>query len=265
MLNTLLIYTAILPLVLGVFVAISARAPQPLIQVVVAGVALLIVYYGLEGLPPFPPVASKHKLFYGLLAIGAVSLIPRVGVAAAIAVAAATVIWIGQRRLSGGAIPPGFVALVLPLAATWFAARPTATDTGFIWPVPILVWAIAGSIISVDGGYIGSGQVLGALAALTGGALLATYGGLLAKLANRPGLSETATALFIAAGVAMLAGTAFFAPKLSVPAIFLQHLVLVVPFFAPRIPVTHPLLRPVAIGVVSAIAAAPAVLVALFS
>lgn len=262
MLNALLLYTVFVPFALGLIVAATHVSPRPFVQGVAVFVALAAIYLGLEGLPPFPPVASKHKVFYVFLALGGVALLPRLSTPGLIALAALAVLWIGQRRLAGGALPPAFFAVLVPLPAIWFAGR-ASLDTRFRWPVPVLVWLIGGAVISVDGGYIGSGQMLGALAAFAGGALLMAFGALALQSRHQPGLRAAAGAAIIAAGIAALAGTAFFAPKLNVVALALLNLVLLVPFAAPRLLPLPAVLRPLILGALSAIAVAPAVLVAL--
>lgn len=278
-----MVVTAALPFVLGLLLGVAARLAvvrTPAVGVLLWGVVVLFLYWDTLGPPVFPPVAASQKLiFLGIagivigLAAGMLGS-RRLGALVAAALVAGF-LWLGWRRLTGGAIDSVVgvaivVAILAAIGAFLLLAAPAAAGGGverpFLRPAAVLAMSFAGAIISVLGASIVVGQFLGSLAALTGGYCLFLY---LATLAGRSvdGWSQGITALVLFAAATALLQTALLAPKANPVALLIAPLSL----FGPRL-VAGPLrsflpdaqpLRPLVAGVLAAIPAILAVLAAI--
>lgn len=237
-------------------------------------VALLAIYWLLEGLPPFPPIAAKQKLFYliVLLAVPA-ALAPRLGAVGwallSTALMSAAFVWLGINKFAGGPalvtfLPVAGVALLLISGAS-FIPQDGSRHAGFAAPLAILAMALAGAALALVGAFIGLAQLLGATAALIGGYLAPRYL-LLLSGGSPPAIAMTPDThwFVLAVVVVMLLLTSLLAPNVSLAAMALLA-------FTPAVAAATPPLRSVAYpivpllsGILAAIPAAAAVLVALW-
>ncbi|MDC0739544.1 hypothetical protein N6L24_14740 [Cognatishimia sp. SS12] len=244
MLLTLALTTVAIPLVLGVFLACGVQftSAKAALLALFASVLILVVYYLLEGVPPFPPISSKHKLAYLLILIGVVGFgfgamknAPKTLIALVVGLVALG--WIAQRKIASDPFQPElFLALLPVLGLTGNTAlRAELRQDLFLWPIMTLALAIAGAIVSVLGGYIGLAQMLGACAALTGGYLALTYlrVAVLGKAVDA-GKAAALNWVLLASVSIILLSIAVFASKLSSLAFVLLCLLYAIPFVAAR-------------------------------
>ena len=191
MLTQILFTTVLLPLVLGVVIALvagGASARSILLTALLIPVAAAIASVSIEGLPPFPPIAAKQKLPVLLLIGGVVfavlSVLSRqfanrwilslVGVVSL----AAPAWWLGRNVLASNTTKAATLAVVLVIVAIEIAAvsgRRAQKPSSAALPAALLATAIATALAAIMGGYIGMAQMNGALAALFGGWLLVRY------------------------------------------------------------------------------------------
>jgi hypothetical protein len=268
MFSDLMISTIHAPLLCGLGLGLFALFRQRPAQIlVVATVLLLAVYVWLEGLPTFPPVASKQKLVYLLLLAGLVAFAtPRrflpILTAGFLILAA---VWLGWAKISQGglfAIAPVLAPVLAPIMAATVASRSlTKADTGnFLGPLALLVFAIGGAVLSLLGVFVGFAQVSGACAAFVGGVLVVLYAAMLTGRDVSLGAPATVFLLLALTSVVILIG--LFAPEINVLALIILAATLVMPAFVPlfsRLPV---FLRPVMQGAATAVPAACAVALA---
>ena len=163
------------------------------------GLAFLAAYWVLEGIAPFPPVASKQKIFYlAILAVAAGLALEATGasrkatVAVAIAFPLIALLWLAQRPLFGAPTLALIVKLAILYAASllvfWrldaasragHGARDDTAHTepaaGLRAPSMLLVSAFAAGIISLFGAFIGLAQLSIATGAILGGYMLVNY------------------------------------------------------------------------------------------
>jgi len=163
-----------------------------------AALAFLPAYLILEGVAPFPPVASKQKLMYLAIVAIALGFVLEIGVAGRVAVrvlaalyAAGALAWLAANTLSRGPSTMDWIELaVLWVAGTlvlWFldqAARPDGGDRddestrgGVHAPSLLLVAALAGGAVSLLGAFIGFAQLSIAIGAIFGAFMLVNYVG----------------------------------------------------------------------------------------
>lgn len=191
MLNQILLTSVLLPLALGIVIALAGKAASSrgiLLTALLIPVAGAIASVSIEGLPPFPPVAAKQKLPLLLLTGGVVFavlgvllrqfanrwIIALVGVVSL----ALPAWWLGKNVLAANATKATTLAVVLVIVAIEVAAvsgRGTRRASPAALPAALLATAIGTAITAIMGGYIGMGQMNGALAALFGGWLLVRY------------------------------------------------------------------------------------------
>lgn len=273
--SDLIVNTVVLPLGLGLVAGLLALGAgrQRLALWLVALVLVGAVVWRLEGFPPFPPVASKHRLAYALAALmllaPLVTALPRLPrILAGIALLAAALAYIGMTKLFAAAAWPGAL-LLLPLPVLLGAglgllgtARP-APDDFYAPRLALLLTAIGGAVIALIGGFVGMGQLSGALAAAIGGTLIVAYG---AQLAGRPGPSgaahDAANWLFGAVLAAILIIVTLFAPTPDPVAMLVLALTPLSVTVMPRLVGIDARLRPILFGFVAALPAAAAVLIA---
>lgn len=279
-----MVTTAALPLLLGIVLALLARfalASPSLVLALLWSALLLFFYWDTLGPPVIPPVAASQKLIYLALAGIVLGLLAGrmrgdrsvAGLGAAALLAA--FLWLGWRRLAGGAfdtqmaaallvglllVAGGFILLALPASSSPSAEEP------FLAPAAVLAMSLAGAIVSVLGASIVTAQLLGALAALTGGWCLVQYLAVLrGGVANAWGRSVEFLALYAASTVLMQ--VALLAPKAHPVALLLSALPPLVAALVPgplgRLASRARPLRPLVAGLLIAAPAGLAMLVAL--
>lgn len=269
---SLLFTTVVIPLILGVALSASAIATsgRTLILSGLTLLAALLVYFVLEGLPPVPPVSSKHKIFFvflvlGLVGAGAAGQNKKAGPLVTVGLLLVALFWIGQRKIMSNPLQfELFLALGPVIGAGVASAAPSKqTDSPFLWSATLLCLAIAGSLVSVLGGYIGLAQMLGAFAALMGGMLAVAY--IAVHIVGRPvpfpSMSASVWSLSVVIST-ILISVAIFASKLSTPAFVLVCLIYGAPFIAARFVSVQKWWAPFAMGAVPAVPAVMAVAIA---
>ena len=132
-----------------------------------------------------------------------------------------------------------------------------------MWPAALLAYAIGGSLLSLIGIFVGFAQVMGAFAAWIGGFLAVQY---VLILTGRQGNALPPLALWIAllSLVSTSLVVALFAPDASLSAFAMLSLVLVVPTVMPDFSGLSPQVRPFVFGLLAAVPAAAAILIALW-
>ncbi|TPN84922.1 hypothetical protein FJ987_13100 [Mesorhizobium sp. CU2] len=281
-----MVTTAALPLLLGIVLAVIAR-PRPALPasssvLTLAWSALLLFFYwDTLGPPAVPPVAASQKLIYlAFVGIG-VGLLPArilsartAGALAGVAVAAA-LFWLGWRRISGGALDLQMIAAIVAgalaiIGAAMLMSRtasvPPTVEEPFLAPAAVLATALSGAIISVLGASIVTGQLLGSLAAMTGGWCLVQYVATLRGSAAAP-WSKGVEFLLLYANATVLIQVALLAPKANPAALILSPLPMIVAALAHG-PLQGLLpgarsLRPLIAGILIAIPAILAILAAI--
>lgn len=261
---SILFTTAVLPLLVGLAFAAVVYLVRPgaALLSVAAAVAMLVVAYLLEGLPPLPPVSSKHKLPYvfgllGLLTAGAVAIRGAMHPALAALAGLAALAWIAIRKLSADPFAPELVLALMPVAGMALAAAGSKerNEPPLLWPGFTIITALSGAYISVSGGYIGLAQILGALAALTGGFALVVFVRHLTGREAAPATTAAPVWVFVATLSVVLASIAAFASKLSAPAFAILCLGYLTPLVARRLVKSNAWWAPVAQGSVTLIVA----------
>lgn len=279
-----MVTTAALPLLLGLMLALLARFAFPASSRILSllwAALLLFFYLDMLGAPVVPPIAASQKLIYLAFAGIVLGLLPErvltgrtAGVLAAAAIAAA-ILWLGWRRIASGSLDLQMVAAaiagLLMIAGTAMlvhmrAGSSLSAEQSFLAPAAVLAVFVAGAIISVLGAAIVTGQLLGSLAALTGGWCLVQYvaslrGGIAA------GWSKGVEFPLLYAAATILIQVALLAPKANPVALMLSPLPLIVAALVPGplqglLPGAGPL-RPLVAGLLIAIPAMLAVLTAI--
>ena len=284
MIGNLLVWTVLVPLVLGLVLGLFSRfagSHRALAGGLLFLVAVLLVIL-VEGAPVFPPVAGKQKLPFALAGLAVAFLIAgtirrRINAFSAsilaLVVTGAPALWVGYRLLAANPAKAGLVAAILAffavMAALFFRGPDTARSAGPSPLIGLLFVFIATAVVSVTGGYIGLAQVSGALAAVTGGWLLVSYVALMRgdEAALDPG-PEPRLAFLVLSGLVMVL-TTLFAPSANPVALGLAALPLAVIAWLGRgegsFVALAPALRPVLSGVLSALPALAAILVSVFA
>ncbi|MEM8795181.1 MAG: hypothetical protein AAGE61_06410 [Pseudomonadota bacterium] len=259
----LLLTGVLAPFLLGIGLAITCAASSRLSQhsyaiiaSVFAAFAVLIIYWLLEGIPPLPPVASKHKLGYvlcfgGLLTVGLLTWTTAHRAIIAVIVLGASIFWIGIRKFSGedGLFLTLWFALPLLIFAAASHLNVRQSNSAYLWPVTTLIFAVTAAIVSLLGGYIGMAQMCGALAAFIGGYLIVRYAAeLIGRGDSIPNLPNAVTCLILFAVTAAFSSSLLFAPKLNPFAGFATLLILLVPAYAARFERLPSRIQPVAMA-----------------
>jgi hypothetical protein len=134
----------------------------------------------------------------------------------------------------------------------------------FSWVTALLIYATGAAILSLLGSFVGFAQALGVYAAWCGGCLAVSYG---LMIVRGPGAAAPlgGTALLVSlyglVSVSFMVG--LFAPAIDSIAFAVLALGLLAPRATTRLSRLSPLLRPWVIGLLAAIPAAAAVLLAL--
>ncbi|TGQ68320.1 MAG: hypothetical protein E5V49_16025 [Mesorhizobium sp.] len=240
-LGNAMVITAALPLLLGIVLALLSRfavaASSPVLTLLWAAL-LLFFYCDTLGPPVMPPVAASQKLIYLAFAGIFIGLLPerilagRTASALAVVALATAFLWLGWRRIAGGSLDmPMIAALAVALLALIGAAMLTAQPSSpslsaeepFLAPAAALSLSLSGAIVSVLGASIVTGQLLGSLAALTGGWCLVQY---LATLRGgaASAWSKGVEFLLLFAAATVLIQIALLAPKANPLALILSSL-----------------------------------------
>ncbi|CAN7422914.1 hypothetical protein LJR030_004355 [Rhizobium sp. LjRoot30] len=285
MLQQILLTTIVLPLVLGVLISIAGNGSSSARLAIAAfaiPVAAAVVSMAIEGLPPLPPVAAKQK--FPLLLIGAglvfaiLSFVLKQGLGrlSAIILAAISLAipawWLGRNVLAANPTKATTLAIVLVILAVLLALfsanrdGQTRQSAPAALPAALLWTAIASALAAIFGGYIGMAQMNGGLAALFGGWLLVRYVSYMRGSDDAFALTGIAAFAAIWTAAVSLAMTVLFAPSAAPAALILAALPLAVAYALqargigfvgqPRF------LRPLASGVITAIPAICAILIA---
>jgi len=279
-----MVTTAALPLVLGMVMALLARVALPPFSPVlslVSAALLLFFYWDTLGPPVMPPVAASQKLIYLSFAGIVAGLLPERLLSAAVAVKlvaaalAVALLWLGWRRIAGGALDlqmiaaliAGLLAIVGAAMLLSLKASPSPpAEEPFLVPAAMLALCLAGAIISVLGASIVTGQLLGSLAALAGGWCLVQYIAVL-RGGSSTAWSKGTELILIYAAATVLIQVALLAPKANPLALMLSPLPLAVAALVPGslrrlVPGARPL-RPLVAGLLIAAPAILAILTAL--
>ena len=155
-----------------------------------AGIGVIIgfcvAYVLMEGLPLFPPPASKQKVLYLALAGGLIGLVidlahrpPFLERAAAIALPGFALLWLGSRQLAKG--PE--VSLLVLMVVLWAGSSivlwrisDQRRDGGLNAALLVMVMAIGVALIAYYGRSASLAMLSGALAAAAGAVALCLYG-----------------------------------------------------------------------------------------
>ena len=279
-----MVTTAALPLLLGIALALLARFALPAASPVLtlAWAALLLFFYlDTLGPPVVPPVAASQKLIYLAFAGIVIGMLPErllgsraAGVLVGIAILAA-LFWLGWRRIATGAfdlqmisaIAVGLLVLVGVALLISLQAQPSpSVEEPFLMPAAMLALSLSGAIVSVLGASIVTGQLLGSLAALTGGWCLVQYLTTL-RGGEAAAWGKGVEFLLLYAAATVLIQVALLAPKANPAALVLSSLpplaaVLVRGRLRGLVPGVRPL-RPLIAGLLIAVPAMLAIVTAI--
>ncbi|RVD38155.1 hypothetical protein EN742_18400 [Mesorhizobium sp. M4A.F.Ca.ET.020.02.1.1] len=280
-----MVTTAALPLVLGIALGFVGRASTlsawPA-AVLTWAAAAIFFYWDIMGAPVLWPTAASQKLIYLALLGAAFALSAennpnlRVQAGGAALLIVVALLWLSWRKLLSGVdlqlATAAVVALLIAaglVALLWIkGAAPSAqTEKPFLFPAAVLSVGFAGAITSVLAASIVVGQLLGSLAALTGGYCL--FGFIEFLVARRSSFGwRTGTAILMLLCVAFpLIQTSLLAPKINhVAALLATMPPLVAWLVSGRLQFLLPSARaprPLAAGFLIAVPAILAVLIAL--
>ncbi len=283
MMNQLILTTIAGPFMLGIAAALAAvMVPnrRGLMLALLVPLAAIAIHFMLEGVPAFPPVSAKQKMpvilfaaavLFGILAFarqqpGRVTSM----VLTAIPLAAATW-WLGKTVLPANPVKSAVVLAIFTVAAcavglSTAASAKARQGHSSALPTALLSVSAVAAITAAFGAFVGMAQVNGALAAFIGGWLLVTYIRFLRgddeALALR-GYEGVAFAFVISIHVIM---TALFSPKAAPAALVMAAMPLAVAAFILVQGVTLErfprALRPIAAGIVTALPAILAIVIA---
>lgn len=218
--------TAIVPFAVAFALALIVRAAGGRVlghrlAAIAIGAGFFVAYYLIDGIPAFPPAATKHKVFYVAaagLALGVVldlaGLTRAGGHLLAFLLPAGALYWLRQNQIAAGASG----ALIATLAALFLVSivvywrqaasargsdEPASSSAALFPPIQLLVAAIGLGGIALLGISLGFGSLGLALAAASGGYLLASY---LAHAFAGRGLGYGATGAFGGGGLWLALG-----------------------------------------------------------
>ncbi len=267
---TILATMIFLPLMAGALLGFAEQrailTPTAVAVGISGGIALIYLLH--EGLPPLPPISSKHKLGYALLASPALvfwgrKLPPRYQSLLFAALALCCFLWLVQRPLSAGRFAWHWV---LPLTTIGvFATLPfvpaTRNLTLFAQPVTALSVSITATLVALLGGYLGLGQTLISLSAFIGGHVLALFGA--GRSNGKPYVQPQRAIQY---GLALLlVQLSTFATNLSIPAFVVLLALMCLPLADPKISRFPVLIQPFAFGALALLVGIPAILLALLN
>ena len=267
MFNSLVLTTLLLPFVFGLALGLAGRFGGRW-SLPLAFVLLSLAYMLLEGTPAFPPVASKQKLPYLFALAALVAVIPRRRLPMPVLVGAfllAAAGWLGINKFaSGGVMANAFVLAPIVAASLGSLALPRAESQPLLWPGALLCLAIGAALLSAFGTFVGFAQVAGACAALIGAYALVRY--VLLMTGRELGfatLSTAATTFLLLAMTCVLIIIALFAPSISQVGVAVLSLTLILPRLVPGFASQPRALIPLLQGLIIALPALGAVLLAL--
>ena len=267
MLSPLIVLTIVVPLLLGLVAGLVGLrlARTSWGAWLVAAIIVAIIYVLLEGIPPLPPISSKHKL--GLVLGAMIVLAPvvsglkRTRLLLSAAALLAGIAWIGSNKLFAAGAWPDSIWLLPLIAILSFGIgargkERTTPDNLFAARLATLLSAMAGAAVALIGGFVGLGQLMGALAAAIGGTLIIAYAALLLGkpqwLESEP---DTSNWMLGAVLSAMILITACFAPSPDPIALCLVALTLSAPRLLPTLSGIKSTLKPFAFGLAAALPA----------
>lgn len=211
--------TAVVPFAVALAVAlvlgVAGGAVGRRVAALGIGAGFLVAYWLIDGVPPVPPVATKHKVIYVAAACLALGLILDLaglsragGHALAFAVPAGALQWLRQDQIAAGPAAALVVTLavlfLVSIVVYWRQAAsargadvPETSSAGLFAPIQVLAAAAGLGGIALLGISLGYGSAALALAAAGGGYLLASY---LAHAVTGRALSYGATGAFGAGG-----------------------------------------------------------------
>jgi hypothetical protein len=282
MLTQLLLTTVLLPLVLGVMIALpgTGSTKNLALTALLIPIAAAIASVAIEGLPAFPPVAAKQKLpvlllgggiiFAGLAVVLKKPLRRRVAALVSVLSLAVPAWWLGRNVLLANPTKAATLAVVLVIVALELfvvASSRSRKPAAAALPAALIATAIGTALTAITGGYIGMAQMNGALAALIGGWLLVRYIAYLRGNDDAFGLQGMAAFSFAWTAAAAVAMTVLFAPSASPAALVLCVLPTAVFIALGRADFAHQprALRPLISGGLAALPAIIAILIAVLN
>lgn len=255
MLLGLFVNGVLIPFLLGIAVALFLAfvlKSRIAIRCFLTGLAVVSAYVSLEGIPLFPPAAVKQKLAYAFLAsavlVSVAALMPRgrtfllVGLVGGFSLAC--LYWFAgpvlARATDFGAIIAPYAYTVLAsiaVLALLFANGPAgnpAAPRALVRLSAVLAFSIGSAVVAVTGGFIGMGQMFGALAALTGGIVLVGYMAVLRGTSALPARLDSVVPALLLPALATGILVAFYATSLDAVAHGLLPLTLIAGFVLAR-------------------------------
>ncbi|SFU21963.1 hypothetical protein SAMN05518861_13044 [Mesorhizobium sp. YR577] len=282
MLTHILLTTIVLPLILGILIAVAGKENSTrsiALTALLIPIAAAIASVSIEGFPTLPPIAAKQKLpvlllsggiVFMLLALGLKQPLER-GVSILISVIslAVPVWWLGRNIIianSTKATTLGVVLMLAAIAQSLVSSGRSQRLPSAALPASLMATAIATALSAILGGYIGMAQMSGALAALFGGWLLVGYIAYLRGKDNAFALQGMAAFAFVWTAAIAVAMTVLFTPSAVPATLVLSVLPIAVSTVLSwrQITFAHQprFLRPLTSGVLVAVPAAVAVLIA---
>ncbi len=272
MFTSLALNTVVLPFAFGLALALAGRFGSK----GMLGAAVLVLsaaYVLLEGLPGFPPVASKQKVLYLFALAAGVALVSRfIPPRAKVLLVALTggfllgaAVWLGINKFaSGGVMASAFVLAPIVAGAFGSTGLHRSARQPLLWPLALVCLAIGAALLSAFGAFVGFAQVAGACAALIGAYALVRYILLLAgREAGFAILSTTATTFLTVSVTSVVILIALFAPTISQAGVVVVSLTLILPVFVPDFASQPRALVPVLQGLILALPTIGAVPLAL--
>lgn len=275
MLASLLLFTIVIPLALGIAAAVLSRTLEGsrLASVVLFAAAGAAVLWLIEGFPAVPPTAAKHKLLILAAAVVPLAALVQLFLSSARSRAGALLVftlialfWLGGSRLTDSALLARFVAVALFLAfvALAFARFERTEGNTFAGASALTATQIGLALTALLSAHIGGGLLGGALAAVTGGWALFAYGAVVRGKSEGVALPDMALWAGLALTSLVLIQSGLFAPTTSLVAVVLLALPLLAVTVWPRPLSANHLIAPVLSGAFAALAAAAPVVVAAF-
>lgn len=262
MIYDILFFNILFPVALGAMIGVltlSVVRHDPLASLLV-GAACIAVLLVLNGVPRFPPVASSERLVAAAIALVIASLflhrLGRVGTAMTVVLWLAGAVWIGGARMQEMSSLPRIAGLVAVILAAGVAAfrLDVPSPQALSGTVPPLVFTIVAAFLSLTGGFIGNAQLLGAFAALTGGAVLIAYLADIGLLPLRNStLSKGVTLAILGSVVLITSHSAMFAPNIHWIALIIASSILLFPDLLRRLTGLNKALAPFVFAAISVV------------
>jgi len=265
---SVLIISILAPIVVGAALATVERRKliAPWVTSGAMGIAIVAIYLMHEGLAPFPPISSKHKVAYALMGIPILGLLlhtqNRRRHALAMAVfAAVSFAWLIQRPLAVGRFEWHWLLPLGTIAAFVLALVKTPPHSRFVLPVTALSMSITASVVALLGGFLGLGQVLLSLSALVGGYALALFIDAFRSSSEDHAALQSIWSI-LGGLLILLVQLSAFATNLSLAAYLLLLALVALPLADPKLSRLPILVQPFAFAAVAALVGIPAILLA---